>query len=97
MAEILLKQQLAAHGMTLAQVAEELHISAGSLSQMTRNNIRLSTLESIAKVIGIEPYELFITKEELEMERQRRFKQLTPHAEVFCPCCGRAICIQTME
>lgn len=97
MVDLLIKQQLAAHGMTLAQVAEKMNISAGSLSQMCSNNIRLSTLERIAKVLGIETYELFITKEELEMERQRRFKQITPHAEVFCPCCGRAICVQTME
>lgn len=94
MTELIIKQQLVAHGMTLTRLAQEMNISQGSLSLMIRKNLTLPTIERIAQVLGVEPYELFITKENLMAERQRRYREVVPRASVFCPCCGKAICVK---
>lgn len=94
MTELIIKQQLKAHGMTLTELAQKMNISQGSLSSMIRGNLTLPTIERIAEIIGVEPYELFITKEQLAAERQHRYRQAVPRATVFCPCCGKAICVK---
>ena len=45
-----------------------------------------------ATALGVEPFELFVTREELEKERKRRMARLVvPSATVVCPCCGGVI------
>lgn len=94
MTELIIKQQLKAHGMTLSELSQRMDVSQGSLSTMIRGNMTLPTIERIAEIIGIEPYELFITKEQLAEEKERRYRQTVPRATVFCPCCGKAICVK---
>jgi transcriptional regulator with XRE-family HTH domain len=49
-------------GLTLSQVAEELHVTAGTLSQLERGTVNYTQpmLEALADLFGCEPADLLI-------------------------------------
>lgn len=81
-------------GTTMTQLAKDINISQGSFSSMIQKSVTTDVVERIATALGVEPFELFVTHEEIEEERKRRMARLAvPNATVLCPCCGKKICV----
>lgn len=79
-------------GTTMSQLAKDINISQGSFSSMIQKSVTTDVVERIAAALGVEPFELFVTREEIEEERKRRMARLAvPSATVVCPCCGGAV------
>lgn len=95
MITIRIKELIKQKGTTMAEVAKALGVSAPAFTTMCKGNINLNSIERIAAALGVEPFELFVTREEIEEERKRRMARLAvPSATVVCPCCGEAVCIR---
>lgn len=87
-------------GMNNKQLAEKIGWPAAQLCiNLKSDNPRLSTLEVLARGLGIEVWELFIGREELEAERERRksarLRQIVALTTI-CPCCGEPVCLRTL-
>lgn len=70
-------------GITLAELANMIHVPASSLTQIIKGNPTLSKLEDIAAALGVNVSELFEPKKE--------------EGRINCPYCGREIKIKAQE
>ena len=76
----------------MAEVAKTCGITPQAFSSMCKGNTGLNSIERIAAALGVEPFELFMTRDEIEEVRKRRMARLSvPSATVVCPCCGDVI------
>ena len=73
------------HGFTLVQVAQELGITKGGLSQSIHGNPTLETLRSIARIVGCKVGDFF--RDEMTATR-------ISHKELRCPHCGKQLEIE---
>ena len=74
------------HGFTLVQVAEKLGITKGGLSQSINGNPTITTLKSIADVIGCKVGDFF--RDEME---EKEDKRAVSGSIMICPHCGERI------
>ena len=74
------KDLCAKEGITLADLAGRMGITASSLSQILNGNPTLSKLQSIASCIGVGVSDLFLDSH--------------PHPMATCPHCGKPIRIK---
>lgn len=89
------KEILKQRGMRSLDLAAKIGVTQGTLSKVIQDNPTTDVIERIAAALGVEPFELFVTREEIEDERKRRMARLAvPSATVVCPCCGEAVCIR---
>lgn len=82
------KATLEKYGITQLELAERLGINRVSVSRLLseNNDIRLSTIEKIAKAIGCNVSELVLT------DSERQPSDETEHATyIVCPHCGERI------
>ena len=70
------------HGLTLVQVAQELGINKGGLSQSIHGNPTIATLRSIAKIVGCKVGDFF---------RDEMTETRISYKELRCPYCGEQI------
>lgn len=70
------------YGLTLVQVAQELGITKGGLSQSIHGNPTIETLRSIAKIVGCKVGDFF---------RDEMTETRITHEELRCPYCGKQI------
>lgn len=62
------------------------------LQNMRRENMTLSTMLRFTEALGIEPYELIATREEVEEVRNQRLARMC--VTMPCPCCGEVVCMK---
>ena len=77
MAKHYIKEVIKASGMTSADVASKLGITAGAFSQTVNGNPTIEMIAKIAEVLNIEPYELL--------------KPPGNNSTLTCPHCGKPI------
>ena len=77
MAKHFIKELIKASGMTSADVATKLGITAGAFSQTVNGNPTVEMIAKIAEVLNVEPYELL--------------KQPGNRITLICPHCGKPI------
>lgn len=87
-------------GVTGKGLAEKMGVNRSTLvNNIDAKNPTMSTLEPIAAALGVEVWELFISREELEAERERRksarLRQIVA-LTTTCPCCGEPVCLRTL-
>ena len=86
------KETLEKYGITQMELADRLGINRVSVSRLLseKNDIRLSTIEKIAKAIGCNISELVFTDSERETPIERE-------TYIICPHCGEKIKISVSK
>ncbi len=79
-----IKGVIKAHGFTLKQVAEQMGITKGGISQIVNGTPTVNSLRAIAKIIGCQVGDFF-TDEMTEVDSSPVIK---------CPYCGKEIKIK---
>lgn len=86
------KETLEKYGITQMELADRLGINRVSVSRLLseKNDIRLSTIEKIAKAIGCNISELVFTDSERETSSEKE-------TYIICPHCGEKIKISVSK
>jgi len=93
-----IKRLLKERNMTISQLGERIGWSQPATSlNIKSKNMSVSVMEKIAEGLGIEVWELLVSREFVEAERQRR-SIATPVGltmlNAVCPCCGKTMCVK---
>lgn len=85
--QLRLKELMQEKGVTSVALAEMIDVSKVTVSNLINNKTMpsLSTLETIAQALGVEVWELFVSKAELLSK---------PSNGITCPHCGKPITIK---
>lgn len=84
-----IKEVLAEKGMTQKELSERLGITTVGMSKIvTSSSPNLGTLQKIANILGVEVWELIVSREEV-------CNQLPSHGtKCVCPYCGHPLTIR---
>lgn len=78
-----IKGVIKAHGYTLKQVADQMGITKGGISQIVNGSPNINTLRTIANIIGCKVVDFFV--DELEEDEKK---------PLVCPHCGKPLNVQ---
>lgn len=80
--KVRLKEVLSEKGVTSAELAGRVGVSKATVSNLINNKTMpsLDTLEKIADALGVEMWELFVSKEKLVEQQEQN--------SIVCPKCG---------
>lgn len=83
-----IKELIKEKGFTQKEFADKLGMTTVGLSQILSGKPSYTTLEKIASALGVEIWELLVSKEEIIG------KQETKSPTIICPNCGKEITIK---